>query len=63
MKVKAENISLSNGEWHMGIVVPIGNVSSDDGGDYTCEAVWENPNYTWTATYTLEVACKYSKSD
>ena len=56
---KAENISLPNGEWHMGYVVPIRNVSSDDAGNYTCEAVWENPDYTRTAVYTIEVACKY----
>ena len=60
MKVRPENISLPSGEQHMGIVVPIRNVSSDDGGNYTCEAIWEKPNYTRTAAYTLEVACKYS---
>ena len=60
MKVKPENISLPNGEQHMGMVIPIQIMSSDDGGDYTCEAVWENPSYTRTAAYTLEVACKYS---
>ena len=57
--VKPENISLPNGEWHMGIIVRIRNVSTDDAGNYTCEAVWENSTYTRTAVYTIEVACKY----
>ena len=59
--VTPENISLPNGEWHMGIVVTM-IVSPDDGGNYTCEAVWENPNYTRTAAYTMKVTCKYSNN-
>ena len=60
--LKPENISLPSGEWHMGKVIPIRNVSSDDAGNYTCEAVWVNPNYTKTAVYTMKVTCKYSNN-
>ena len=61
---KPENISLPDGEWHMGVVFPIINVSDDDDAvDYTCEAIWENPSYTRTAVYTKEAACKYSTPD
>ena len=56
--LKLRNISLLNENVHVGIHFQIRNITFTNAGNYTCEAIWENPGYSMEDTYTLHVACK-----
>ena len=58
-RTKPRQLYLPNGEEQMGMVFQIRNVTHADGGNYTCEASWDNPQAFRKTVHTLKVACKY----
>ena len=58
IETKPEKVTVDNEE-HIEMVFNVRNLTFDNAGNYTCEAVWEDPHFSRKDVYTLHVACEY----
>ena len=54
-----DDILLKNDEWRKGVSILLRQVGLSDAGNYTCEAAWNESDYTRKDTYKLNVTGKF----
>ena len=54
-----DDILLKNGEWRKGVSLLLRQVGLSDVGNYTCEATWNESDYTRKDMYALNVTGKF----